>query len=296
MTETLAEAPTYGILGTGLMGAPLAQRLHEAELEVTIYNRTTAKMQPLAELGIGLAGSPGALVGTVDCVILMLSDGLAIRETLLGADCRGLLAGKTVIQMGTIGPSESVAIAAEVTAAGGSYLEAPVLGSIPQVKTGTLLLMVGSTTEQFEKHLPLFKHLGETPQHIGEVGQAMALKLALNQLIAGLTNSFALSLAFAQQQNVPLDAFMGILRESALYAPTFDKKLDRMVDGNFANPNFPVKHLLKDVRLFLKEAEVLALDTQALAGSEKTLEAAIAMGLGEMDYSALFAAVSQIQP
>ena len=118
----------------------------------------------------------------------------------------------------------------------------------------------------------------------------MALKLALNQLIAGLTNSFALSLAFAQQQNVPLDAFMGILRKSALYAPTFDKKLDRMLDGNFANPNFPVKHLLKDVRLFLKEAG--ALDTGALAGSEKTLEGAIWMGLAEMDYSALFAAVA----
>ena len=287
----MTEATTYGILGTGLMGAPLAQRLHEAELEVTIYNRTTAKMQPLANLGIGLAGSPGALVGTVDCVILMLSDAAAIRETLLGESCRSLLAGKTVIQMGTIGPSESQAIAAEVAAAGAEYLEAPVLGSIPQVKTGTLLLMVGSTTEQFEQHLPLFKQLGEEPQHIGEVGQAMALKLALNQLIAGLTNSFALSLAFAQQQNVPLDAFMGILRESALYAPTFDKKLDRMVDGNFANPNFPVKHLLKDVRLFLKEAG--ALDTGALAGSEKTLEAAIGMGLAKMDYSALFAAISR---
>ena len=287
----MAEATTYGILGTGLMGAPLAQRLHEAELEVTIYNRTPAKMQPLAELGVGLAGSPAALVGTVDCVILMLSDAAAIRETLLAEDCRSLLAGKTVIQMGTIGPSESQAIAAEVTAAGAEYLEAPVLGSIPQVKTGTLLLMVGSTTEQFQKHLPLFKHLGETPQHIGVVGQAMALKLALNQLIAGLTNSFALSLAFAQKQNVPLDAFMGILRESALYAPTFDKKLDRMVDRNFANPNFPAKHLLKDVRLFLKEAE--GLDTSALAGSEKTLERAIAMGLAEMDYSALFAAVAK---
>ncbi len=287
----MAEATTYGILGTGLMGAPLAQRLHEAELEVTIYNRTPAKMQPLAELGVGLAGSPAALVGTVDCVILMLSDAAAIRETLLAEDCRSLLAGKAVIQMGTIGPSESQAIAAEVTAAGAEYLEAPVLGSIPQVKTGTLLLMVGGTTEQFQKYLPLFKHLGETPQHIGVVGQAMALKLALNQLIAGLTNSFALSLAFAQKQNVPLDAFMGILRESALYAPTFDKKLDRMVDRNFANPNFPAKHLLKDVRLFLKEAE--GLDTSALAGSEKTLERAIAMGLAEMDYSALFAAVAK---
>ena len=103
----MAEATTYGILGTGLMGAPLAKRLHEAELEVTIYNRTAEKMQPLAELGIGLAGSPAALVDAVDCVILMLSDAAAIRETLLAEDCHSQLAGKTVIQMGTIGPSES---------------------------------------------------------------------------------------------------------------------------------------------------------------------------------------------
>ncbi len=281
----------YGLIGTGLMGAPMALRLHNAGLEMTIYNRTTEKVQHLAEFGIAIAGSPQALAGVVDCVILMLTDAHAIRELILTDAVKAALAGKTVIQMGTIGPSESQDIAKELEEAGIQYLEAPVLGSIPQVQDGSLLLMVGSTPEQFGRWQSLLQHFGESVRHIGPVGTAMALKLSLNQLIASLTNSFALSLAFANQNQVPVEQFMEILRESALYAPTFDKKLARMQEHNFENPNFPTKHLLKDVQLFLKEASTLELQTGNLNGTERILEKAIALGLGDLDYSAIAAAV-----
>ncbi len=281
----------YGVMGTGLMGAPMAQRLHQAGLSVTVQNRTLAKVQPLAELGVAIAASPQALASFADCLILMLTDAHAIRETILDSEIKALLAGKTVIQMGTIAPSESQAIAQELTEAGAEYLEAPVLGSIPEAQTGTLQVMVGGTPEQFTQWQPLLQHWGEAPRYIGPVGTAMALKLALNQLIASLTNSFALSLAFARLHQVPVEQLMDILRSSALYAPTFDKKLDRMQDHNFDNPNFPTKHLLKDVQLFLKEAATLELQTGNLEGTERILEKAIALGLADKDYSALFAAV-----
>ncbi|NJR68875.1 MAG: NAD(P)-dependent oxidoreductase [Synechococcales cyanobacterium CRU_2_2] len=281
----------YGLMGTGLMGAPMALRLHHAGLDMTVYNRTTEKVQHLAEAGIAIAGSPQALASVVDGVILMLTDAHAIRETLLTDAVKAALAGKTVLQMGTIGPSESQAIAQELQAANIDYLEAPVLGSIPQAQHGKLIVMVGSTLPQFEQWKSLLQTLGENVCHIGPVGTAMALKLSLNQLIAGLTNSFALSLAFAKQNQVPVDLFMAILRESALYAPTFDKKLARMQTHNFENPNFPTKHLLKDVQLFLKEAATLELQTGNLDGTERILEKAIALGFGELDYSAIAAAV-----
>jgi 3-hydroxyisobutyrate dehydrogenase len=128
---------------------------------------------------------------------------------------------------------------------------------------------------------------------IGEVGTAAALKLALNQLIASLTTAFALSLAFLSQQGVDLEKFMTILRQSALYAPTFDKKLTRMLEENYANPNFPTKHLLKDVNLFLEESEKLDLTTFPLTGVQHLLEKALAMGLAEEDYSALYEALKK---
>jgi 3-hydroxyisobutyrate dehydrogenase len=94
-----------------------------------------------------------------------------------------------------------------------------------------------------------------------------------------------------RSQEVEVEAFMQILRQSALYAPTFDKKLQRMVQRNYANPNFPTKHLLKDTKLFLQEAEALQIDVSSLAGVAQILEKAVMLNLGELDYSALFDAV-----
>ncbi len=280
-----------GLLGTGLMGSAIAQRLQALGQPLQVYNRTLAKTQPLADLGISVAESLEVLLDQAEILLLMLSDAAAIETTLLVEPQRSRLLGKTVIQMGTIAPDQSLAIASQVTAAGGQYLEAPVLGSIPEARSGQLILMVGSSPEQFAQVQPLLQNLGPAPRSIGPVGSAMALKLALNQLIAAETSAFALSLRLVQAQNVPVEAFMDILRDSALYAPTFDKKLSRMVDHQYANPNFPTKHLLKDVRLFLQAAQGAGLQAESLAGIETLLERAIAQDLGDQDYSALADAI-----
>lgn len=88
---------------------------------------------------------------------------------------------------------------------------------------------------------------------------------------------------------------MQILRESALYAPTFDKKLPQMLDGNYANPNFPTKHLLKDADLFLSEAESVGLNVSSLEGVRQILQKALEMGLSDADYSSLFSAIKPQQ-
>lgn len=279
-----------GILGTGLMGQPLALRLQEIGQTVVAYNRSPEKLAPLQAAGIEIAASRDRLLEICDCAILFLSDAAAIRATILSEAAKPHLPGCALIQMGTIAPSQSRAILADVAACGGEYLEAPVLGSIPQVKAGTLQIMVGATPEQSDRWSGLLQHLGK-PERIGPVGSAAAVKLALNQLIAGLTATFGLSLRFAQQQGVDIEQFMAIVRESALYAPTYDKKLQRMLDDNYANPNFPTKHLLKDVNLFLAEAADADLDARALAGIQGILETALERGLADVDYSALAAAL-----
>lgn len=117
------------------------------------------------------------------------------------------------------------------------------------------------------------------------------MKLALNQLIASLTVGFSTSLGLLQRNNVDIEAFMAILRPSALYAPTFDKKLQRMIDRDYSNPNFPTKHLLKDVRLFEKEAARNQLNTALLRGLEDVIASSVDRGLDNTDYSAVHDAV-----
>ena len=273
------------VLGMGLMGSPMVVNLFNNDIDVIAYNRSPEKLATLQSKGIHITSNSEDAIAFADCVILMLSDYPAIQEILIDRNVN--LKNKTVIQMGTIAPDESKKLSEQVIDRGGEYFEAPVLGSIPEVKSGKLLVMVGSTPEQFEQWRSLLGYFSPEPLLVGEVGRAAALKLALNQMIAGLTSTFALSLSFIQQQDVDIDIFMNILRDSALYAPTFDKKLTRMCDRNFANPNFPSKHLLKDIKLFLTSAEKMNLNTEALQGIESIVTQTVKNNFANSDYSAL---------
>jgi 3-hydroxyisobutyrate dehydrogenase len=278
------------LIGTGLMGRPMAERILVAGYALVVFNRTRAKAEPLAALGAEIAQSAEEAVGSADCVILMLSDAAAIREVLFQPGKRANLRDRTVIQMGTISPRESIEFAREVGRRGGHYLEAPVLGSTPEASAGNLSVMVGGAEELFERWSGLLQCFGPEPIVFGEVGKASALKLALNQLIASLTVGFALSLGFVQRHGIEVDLFMGILRKSALYAATFDKKLKRMLDRDFANPNFPCKHLVKDLELFRSEAQIVNLEPSPILGMRHLLELSLEKGFADADYSALFEA------
>jgi 3-hydroxyisobutyrate dehydrogenase len=281
-----------GFIGTGLMGLPMAQRVMAAGFPLIVYNRTIEKLEPLREAGIVVAADPSAAIYAATFVVLMLTDAQAIRDVVLSDESRRALAGKTIIQMGTIAPSESRAIQQEILAADGNYLEAPVLGSIPEAKSGQLIVMVGGTAAQFESARQVLRCFGPEPILVGPVGAAAAVKLALNQLIGSLTTAFATSLGFVQQQEVDLELFMQILRQSVLYAPTFDKKLQRMLDRNYDQPNFPTKHLLKDTNLFLQAANDAGLNASLVAAVSQILNQTVEQGLAEADYSALFSTVS----
>lgn len=283
---------TIALLGTGLLGRAIAERLQSVGHCVTVYNRTTAKALPLQACGITVVTRPEQAMAQADCVILMLADAAAIRAVLLTPASLAVLRDKTVIQMGTIAQEESLAIQAEIEKAGGFYCEAPVLGSIAEAKAGTLLVMVGGTEEQFAQWSPLFRSLSREPRLIGPVGKAASLKLALNQLIAAEISAFALSLGLVQRAGVPVETFMAILRESALFAPSFDKKLPRLLTRDYHHPNFSTRHLLKDVELFLKEASGYELTTSSLEGIKPVLERTIAQGLGEADYASLYETVN----
>ena len=278
------------VVGTGLLGRAVAERLHQSGRSVTVYNRTRSKAEPLRKLGLTIAGSCEEAVEAAGAVILLLADAPAIRSVLLSKDGPDLT-GRIVIQMATIAPAESRSIGEAIAAAGGEYCETPVLGSVTEARLGALLLLFGGTSELFERLGELFRPLTKDPVYVGPVGQAAALKLALNQLIAAEIAAFSLSLGLVRQENIDVTLFMKILRESALYAPAYDKKLSRLLKRDYHNPNFSTRHLLKDVRLILDEAKTSGLLASGLAGLVPLLSRAIDQGLGDLDYSALYEAV-----
>lgn len=279
------------ILGGGLMGKALAEHLLNKKCELSIYNRSIEKITDLSPLGAQVCETANEAVQHSQLVILLLSDADAIATVLDSVEPNNLI-DRLFIQMGTIAPDQSQHIENLLNSIGAAYLECPVLGSLPEARSGTLILMAAGAESNYHQALPLLKMIGETPRYIGATGQGAAVKLAMNQLIAGLTTTFSLSLALIEEYQIDVEQFMQIVRESALYAPTFDKKLDRMRNRNFSDPNFPTKHLAKDTRLFLDVGEQLRLDTTALEGVSRLLDKTMSMGLENADYSAIYAAIS----
>lgn len=273
------------------MGSAIARRLSEQGIPVFGWNRTPSRSENLVGVpGLTIAATAEEAIANSDAVVLVLSDASAIESTLFpesGLD----LTGRLVIQMGTIAPEESRAISERLSAGGAGYLEAPVLGSLPEAREGRLIIMAGGDPAVFARCRPILGALSVDPRHIGPVGQGAALKLAMNQLIAGLTACFSLSLGMVRAEGIEIDQFMDLLRSSALYAPTFDKKLAKYKDHTYGQANFPLKHLLKDVRLFERVADPLGLDTGPISAVARALVEAIAMGYADQDYSALYEAL-----
>jgi len=280
--------------GTGLLGEPMAHQLIDAGYNVTVYNRTDSKTKNLVKKGATAAKFPLDALKSADVSITMLSDFTAIKAVLFPSESSlPLFKNKTLIQMSTISPTESQLLKQRIESVGGTYLEAPVLGSIPQAKSRSLFVLVGGPEKAFQQLKALFLCFGSEEQilYFGETGKAAAVKLALNQLIASLTAAFSMSLGFLRQSDVDIEKFMSILRDSALYAPTFDKKFSKMMSRNFENPNFPVKHLLKDVELMLAAFNHKQIDTAPLQGVRSILQKSLHKGDSDLDYSALYNAI-----
>ena len=274
------------VLGAGLMGSPFSLRLLGEGHEVTVYNRSSDKLTHLISKGANITTNPCDAIANSKIIIMMLSGYSAITEVLFSTPID--MEDKLFVQMGTISPNESRELFALISQLGAKYIEAPVLGSIPEALSGKLIVMVGGSLDDFNYVVPILDCLGEKPILIGDIGTAAALKLAMNQLIAALTTAFSLSLGFCMRNGVDTEIYMDVVRKSALYAQTYDKKLKKYLERNFDGANFSAKHLNKDVNLFLADAESLGMDCSSLQGIAKITAQAIKQGLGDKDYSAIY--------
>lgn len=272
------------------MGEPFAEQILKSGMELNLYNRTQSKLSGLKAKGGKVYADISLFIKNSETIIIFLSDYHAICEFLFDSNI-GSLEGKTIIQMGTIAPDESEELFIRIEKLRGEYAEAPVLGSIPQIRNNELIVLFGGSRKVYDQLLSFFKGFASKVLFIGSIGQAAAMKLALNQLIVSETVAFSMSLGYLRNKNLDINIFMDILRGSALYAPTFDKKLQMMLDRDFNNPNFPLKHLLKDLDLILGEFAESNINTNSLKGIRKILIDSIQNGLSDKDYSALYNSV-----
>lgn len=279
------------VIGAGLMGGAIAQKLFEHKNYVIAYNRTKEKLNHLKDLGIKVAENPIEAIKNSDTIILMLADANAINQVMNNDEILAEIKEKLIIQMGTILPEESKEFQKIFSERGAEYFEAPVLGSVPQILNETLIVLVGGSKEQFEKYKNIFTAFSKDIYYIGEIGKAAAIKLAFNNLIASLIPAFSLSIGIVLKSNVDINIFMEILRKSALYAPTFDSKLPMILSEDFSKANFPTKHLLKDGRLIEKFASELNFNTKIINALNSVIEEAVNSGFAESDYSSVFKAI-----
>ena len=278
--------PTIALLGTGLLGEAIGCRLLEQGVTLKIWNRTTEKCEPLLKQGAALIENLDGAAKGCQAVITVLRDGPVSGEVIAEL---GDLDAVCCLPMGTMGISESRQLELQVQGQQGAYLEAPVLGSKSEALKGTLLVMAGGDAALFQQQLPLLQLLSADPKWMGPTGSAAASKLALNQLIASLTHGYSLALRLVQASGLEVERFMEVLRPSALYAPTVEKKLDRMLSNDFSNPNFSTALLRKDLQLFVREATLAGVNAEALAGLVELLTLAKGTPLDAGDYSALHA-------
>ena len=241
--------------GTGLLGNPMAHRLLEAKHNLIVYNRTTTKTESLRLKGAEVALKPGEAAEKANVFLTLLTDWHAIDEVLF-SEPSPAFRHKILIQMSTISPVESLLLKHRFEDAGGEYMEAPILGSIPQAKTRSLIVLFGGMIDQYKKWRPFLEVFGEKVLRMGNVGQAAAAKLALNHLIASLTAAFSLSLGYCRETGVNVRRFMEILRDTE-----FGKK---------------------------------GLDIDPLESIKKILLKAVDNGDGELDYSVLYNALHPI--
>jgi 3-hydroxyisobutyrate dehydrogenase-like beta-hydroxyacid dehydrogenase len=285
-------ATRIGFIGLGIMGSRMAANLRRAGFGVTVYNRTTQTARDwAAEHGGQVAQSPATLAAAVDILFTMVVDGPQVRELLLGPDgaAEGAAPGLLCIDCSTIGQAAAVEIGAELAARGLRLLDAPVTGSLPGARDGTLLIMVGGEAADLEQARPAFDAMGTTVLHVGPLGAGQAIKVINNSVAAANVATVAEALIAGKAAGVDLDSLVAVMDGGAAGSKMLALKQEPMRKHDFT-PLFRLAHMIKDVELCLDAATVPFESAQRVLADMRAAERA---GHGDDDFAALVAAVEQ---
>ncbi|MDW5377771.1 NAD(P)-dependent oxidoreductase [Halomonas sp. HP20-15] len=283
----MQDTRTIGVIGTGLMGAPMARRLAEAGHHVSAWNRSPDKTQALAAHGIETADSPQAAAQAADIVVVMLSSGPVCDDVLLGPD--GVIARmaphSTLVVMSSIPVDTARRQALAAEARGIGYLDAPVSGGERGAIDGTLAIMVGGDPATFARVETVFASLGRAV-HVGPVGSGQLAKLANQMIVANTIATVAEALLLAERGG----ADPGKVREALMggFADSTILKVhgERMLNDDF-RPGGPAKWQWKDTQTAQALAGDLALELPVSRLVDDLFADLVAHGDGDLDHSAL---------
>ena len=271
------------VLGTGIMGAPMARNLAGAGLEVRAHNRTRERAEPLAGHGVTVADSPAEAVEGAGVVVTMLSDGAAV-----GAVTDGLAfpEGAVWAQMSTVGLEATERLAARAAEAGAGFVDAPVLGTKAPAEQGKLIVLAAGPAEGRERCAPVFEAVGARTVALGdEPGAGTAMKLVLNTWLLALIEGLAESVTLAERLGVDPAAFLEIIDGGPLGPPYAMMKGTMMIERSY-EPSFPLVLAAKDAGLALDAAAASGLELPALRAIRAQLEKAVEQGHGDADMAA----------
>lgn len=278
-----------GFLGLGMMGSRMAANLAAAGCSVTAWTNTPGKATAwAAEHGASAAETPAEVASTTEIVISMVVDGPQVEQVLTGPGgvADGAEEGLLCVDMTTISPVETRAIGAKLAERGVAMIDAPVTGSAPRAKDGTLTIMVGGKERDFERARPLLEIMGEVIVHVGALGQGEMLKLINNALGAANAAAVAEALILAQATGIDVEALATVTKTGAGGSAQMNMKWQAMSSHDYT-PLFRTAHLLKDVRLCLEEAQAAGVPFPAAAHARQLLAAAVGRGHGAEDYASI---------
>ena len=274
------------VIGTGLMGGPMAANLARAGHAVTVWNRSVEKAEAV-DAGTRVAATPAAAVAGAEAVVLMVSNGVVCEDVLFGAGraAEAMTPGALLILMSSIGVDEAKALAARAQAMGLRCLDAPVSGGTVAAKAGTLSIMAGGPEADVQAARPLFDAMGTTVR-VGPNG-AGALAKVVNQLlvastIAAVSEAVLLAEAGGADPTKVREALLGGFAASRI----LELHGARMIEGNFV-PGGPAKYQLKDTRAALDVARGVGLELPVLALADRLFGDLIEHGGGDLDHAAL---------
>src|SRR6202165_5912496 len=278
-----------GFIGLGVMGGNMVARLLEKGHSVTGYNRTRSKAQWLIDKGMKFADSPKAVAAASDVTFTMVTNAAALTAVTDGPD--GLLAGlgpgKFHIDMSTVSPEVSRALAAKVRERGADMVDAPVSGSVVTLEQGKLSVMVGGDRATFDRVKPLLEDIGPKVTHVGGNGLALSMKIATNLSLAVQMLAFSEGVLLAEKSGIAREVAVDVLTHSAVASPMIQYRgpfVLKLPDEAWFNVNM----MQKDMVLAMDLGRKVDVPLPTTAASNEILTAARAMGFAKYDVACMF--------
>lgn len=276
-----------GVVGTGMLGAAVAARLAARGRDVFAHNRTPEKAAALEKAGVRAAESPAAVAERCPLVIVCVKDAAAVRAVALGP--QGIAASgaaPAVCDMSTITPADSRAIASGLRGAGIEMLDTPVMGGPAVAERGELVMMASGDRAAFDANRGALGDVAGTVFFLGAAGTALTVKLAMNLQIASLAMSISEGIAMVRAASVDPREFLKVLNSTYFGTGMSRNKAYRMADGRY-DPTFLLSNLRKDLRAVNEAAGTAGLNLPLASMAEEAYGAAVAAGLGGLDYTGI---------